>query len=1259
MATFAEFLSSLDPETKGKQFEHFVKWFLQNDPEWKTQVDQIWLFDEYPDRWIREKGVDLFFKHKNGQIWAVQAKCYAPDYYITKGDVDKFLSESSRPGIDKRLLIATTDLIGPNAKEVCDNQEKPVTHFLYSDFDQAEIEYPEDITKLHSAKRKPRPTPRLHQEEAIDAVENGFKGSDRGQLIMACGTGKTFTTLWIKERLSAETTLVLLPSLSLLSQTLREWTFAGNTSFDVLCVCSDQTVGRRSGADEIMTSIHDVSFPVTSEVEEINEFLKRDGEKVVFSTYQSSPIIAECQQNNDISSFDLVIADEAHRCTGEVGSAFTTVLDGSLIRAEKRLFTTATPRTYSAHITRRAEERGVDVTGMDDESVFGKEFYALTFSQAIERDLLTDYQVVIIGVDKPMIAEWIENRELVKTDSGDVIDAESLASQIGLIKAIKDYDLKRMISFHSRVNRAESFASEVHDAVDFIHPKHRPDGEIWADFVSGAMPTHQRRLKLDQLKELTKGDRGLLSNARCLSEGVDVPSLDGVAFIDPKGSQVDIVQAVGRAIRLSHKKSVGTIVLPVFIEEDDSPEESIENSNFKPVWSVLNALKSHDEVLLFELDQLRTEMGRRGGGSIGGGISKVVFDLPRTVDSSFADSLTTYLVEQTTASWSFMYGLLEAYVEEEGHALVPSKYMREGRHRLGQWVGVQRTKKDQLTPEKITILEALKGWVWNTREFQWEKGFSYLEAYVEQEGHARVLYHYKAKDGYRLGVWVVNQRSRKDILTPEKIIRLESLAGWVWNTQELQWEEGFLYLKKYVEQEGHGKVPQDFIAGDEYKLGGWVRRQRASKDKLTPEQIIRLESLEGWVWNILEFQWEQGFSYLEAYVEQKGRAIVPMDYTTEDGYKLGIWVMTRRENKEQLTPDRITRLEALKGWVWNILEFQWEQGFSYLEAYVEQEGHARVSKNYITEDGYKLGEWVINLRSRKDKSTLDRITRLEALEGWIWEVLDFKWEQGFSYLEAYVEQKGHALVPAVYKSEDGYSLGAWVNGKRTYKHKLTSKQIARLESIDCWVWDVLEFQWEQGFSYLEAYVEQKGHALVPVVYKSEDGYSLGGWVCRQRASKDKLTPEQIIRLESLEGWVWNTLEFHWEQGFSYLEAYVEQEGHARVSNSYITEDGYRLRSWVNNQRTKKDQLAPEQIIRLESLEGWVWDASEFKWEKGFSYLEAYVEQEGHAIVSKAYITEDKYKLGNWIANLRRNKYRLTPEQIIRLESLEGWAWSSK
>jgi len=216
LATFYEFLGSLDDEHKGIQFEHFVKWFLKNDPEWSTQVDQIWLWDEYPDRWGRDCGIDLVFTHKNGETWAVQAKCYSPDYSITKKDVDTFLSESNRQGIDKRLLIASTDRIGANAKKVCAAQDKAVTLFLYDDFDKAAIEYPSHISELSTAKRKTRPSPRPHQEEAIDAVEKGFEGAERGQLIMACGTGKTFTTLWIKERLEAESTLILLPSLSLL-----------------------------------------------------------------------------------------------------------------------------------------------------------------------------------------------------------------------------------------------------------------------------------------------------------------------------------------------------------------------------------------------------------------------------------------------------------------------------------------------------------------------------------------------------------------------------------------------------------------------------------------------------------------------------------------------------------------------------------------------------------------------------------------------------------------------------------------------------------------------------------------------------------------------------------------------------------------------------------------------------------------------------------------------------------------------------------
>ena len=788
MATFAEFLSSFDPDGKGKEFEHFVKWFLKNDPEWSTQVERVWLWDEYPDRWGRDCGVDLVFKHKNNDIWAVQAKCYSPEYSITKSDVDKFLSESNRKGIDRRLLIASTDQIAKNAKQVCDAQEKPVTNFLFSDFDKSAIEYPRHISELNTAKRKERPSPdsdHPHQLEAIDAIEKGFKESDRGQLIMACGTGKTFTTLWIKERLSARSTLVLVPSLNLLSQTLREWTFACNTPFDILCVCSDQSVGKRANEDEIIHSVKDLPFPVTSDVQEIDDFLKGNGRKVIFSTYQSSPLIAESQSNPDIPMFDLVVADEAHRCAGKVESEFATVLDDQKIKARKRLFATATPVTYSVSRKIKASERGIDITDMSDKAVFGERFYTLTFGEAIKDGLLTDYQVVIVGVNDPMISEWIEKRELVKTESGDITNAESLACQIGFLKAIKDYDLKRMISFHSKVKGAEVFSSEIIKSIEIIPEQHRPSGLVSSDYVSGKMSAHNRRIKISKLNNLEKDDRGLLSNSRCLSEGVDIPSLDGVAFIDPKRSVVDIVQAVGRAIRLSDDKKVGTIILPVFIKDGESAEASIQKSNFKPVWEVLNALKAHDNVLSFELDQLRTDLGKKKGlGKGSDGMPKIIFDLPSTVDQSFSNSLKTIVVEKTTAPWHFWFGLLEEYVEREGHARVSRDFETKDEYKLGFWVSTQRgnKKNNKLTPDQIKRLEALSGWSWNPIADAWEKGFSCLIKFVEQEGHARVPTEFKTEDGFNLGGWVREQRKNRNNnkLTQDRINKLEELKGWVW-----------------------------------------------------------------------------------------------------------------------------------------------------------------------------------------------------------------------------------------------------------------------------------------------------------------------------------------------------------------------------------------------------------------------------------------------------------------------------------------------
>ena len=858
MTAFSDLYNSLDadPGKRGKQFELFVRWFLKNEPEWSTQVDQVWLWDEWPKRWGADCGIDLVFRHKNGEIWAVQAKCYSPEHTITKHDVDKFISESSRPGIDKRLLIATTDKIGANAKQVCDAQDKAVVRYLLDNFEGAAVDYPAKIEDLHSGKRKDPPEPRPHQLIAIDAVTHNFKDSDRGQLIMACGTGKTYTTLWIKESLKSRHTLVLLPSLSLLSQTLKEWTFAAKDSFDVLCVCSDQTVGTsKRNEDEIMHSVSDLAFPVTSNTESIKEFLQGDGHKVIFSTYQSSPLIAEAQKDQATPAFDLVIADEAHRCTGKTSGDFATILDGKSIRAAKRLFATATPRTYTTIVKKAAEDRGIEVVGMDDEAVFGKVLYSLPFGEAIRQELLTDYRVVIVGVDDPMIASWIENREIVIA-GGIEKDAESLAAQIGLLKAIKDYDLRRVISFHSRVSRAEAFSQEIHEVAKWVTPEHRPSGDLWSDFVSGEMVTSKRRQKLDHLKELGDNERGLLTNARCLSEGVDVPSLDGVTFIDPKNSQIDIIQAVGRAIRLSGNKKYGTIVLPVFIAQGEDAISSIEASNFKPIWDVLNALKAHDEELAQQLDATRTELGRKPGSKVQAeSLTKIIMDLPATIDQSFSASLRTYLVERATDSWNYWYGLLETYIAEHGDARVAAAYKTQDGVALGQWVGDQRQvyKKSLLSQERITRLEALVGWVWDPFDQQWEEGFNALGGYIAEHGDARVLKSHKTQDGMALGRWINKQRQvyKKSLLSQERITRLEGLAGWVWYVLDQQWGKYFSALEAYIAEHGDAGVLKSHKTQDGVALGQWVVDQRKAykKGQLLQERVARLEALSGWVWS--------------------------------------------------------------------------------------------------------------------------------------------------------------------------------------------------------------------------------------------------------------------------------------------------------------------------------------------------------------------------------------------------------------------------
>ena len=382
MPTFDNFITSLRNEfgeqEAGKKFEVFCKWFLENDPEWTKTIDKVWLWDDYPNKWQRQDlGTDLIFRDKEGLIWAVQAKCYSEHRATTKGDMNSFLADTGRKEVDRRLWLQTTNKMEAKADKTLKGQDKPVTVFNLNDFHDAQIDYPATYAGLYQTKVKTKPIPDPHQNEAIEAVKSGLLTLDRGQMIMACGTGKTFTTLWIKEALKAHTALVLLPSLSLLSQTMREWAWASNTDFEILNVCSDKSVGKKTEDMEVS----DAPFPVTSEPAEIAKFLKRLEPKVIFCTYQSSPLIAEVQSDASIPTFDLTIADEAHRCAGKAEAGFATVLDDNKIRSSKRLFTTATPRYFGAAIKDAAKAKDLAVVGMDDVAVFGIQIHAVISNQ--------------------------------------------------------------------------------------------------------------------------------------------------------------------------------------------------------------------------------------------------------------------------------------------------------------------------------------------------------------------------------------------------------------------------------------------------------------------------------------------------------------------------------------------------------------------------------------------------------------------------------------------------------------------------------------------------------------------------------------------------------------------------------------------------------------------------------------------------------------------------------------------------------------
>ena len=623
----ADAVSAFD---SGRRFERLMKRYFRVDPVYADQFSDVWLWSEWvaeqPNFTSRDLGIDLVAAVRNGGYCAIQCKFHAPNTRITKTALDSFIAASDRDPFTRRMVVDTGAAWGPNAERTIEGLKPPCQVLRFNDLADRPIEWPDLVLDEPEALdwRADRFDLRPHQRTAFGEVLKGFADHDRGRLIMACGTGKTFTALRIAEAVAGVggRVLYLVPSIALFQQAMREWAEQRALPHRYIGICSDVRAGRQ---DED-ASFLELEIPVTTDPAAISEALERassDAMTVVFCTYQSVALVAQAQEAGALG-FDLVLCDEAHRTTGvdrpgDKTSPFVLVHDAQRIRAAKRLYMTATPRLYTQGAKSKAASHSIEVFSMDDEEVYGPELHRLPFSRAVEQHLLSDYKVVVFAISEAHVDKALQAH---LASSGGTINLTDAARIIGCWRALQNPEnrgqadgpvqpLRRAIAFTNTIRSSRSLAEHwsgiIEQAVALLPEAERPQAlRCETQHVDGQHHALERKARIEWLKgSSNEGACRILSNARCLSEGIDVPALDAVLFMSERKSIVDVVQAVGRAMRRAEGKTYGYIVLPVAVPAGEDPARVLDSGGaFDVVWSVLRALRSHDDRLDAEINQI-------------------------------------------------------------------------------------------------------------------------------------------------------------------------------------------------------------------------------------------------------------------------------------------------------------------------------------------------------------------------------------------------------------------------------------------------------------------------------------------------------------------------------------------------------------------------------------------------------------------------------------------------------------------------------
>jgi superfamily II DNA or RNA helicase len=681
-------------------------------------------------------------------------------------------------------------------------------------------------------------TLRAYQAEAVEALVAELAGGGRAQARMACGTGKTLVAASVAARLAAAgVTVVLVPSIALVAQMLREWR-AGCPVDRALAVCSDQTAGGGG------VSRGDLAAPVSTDPEFIAKWVSGTaGRALIAGTYDSAARVADGLRLAGQEA-ELAVCDEAHHLAGAAGKVTAAAVHHGF-PARRFLFVTATARI----VTGASTDGELAVASMDDEALFGRAAFAYPAGLAISEGWLKDYRLVVAAMSDAGAAALLEEGSELAGEGGAPL--RMAAAQAALGMAVAELGLRRCVAFLPTVAQSLLFARTLPGTLALLPESRRPAGPVSAGFVHGKMSTTQRDIALGRLRRPPEGGWSVVANARCLTEGVDIPDIDSVLFAAPKDSVTDIVQAAGRPLRLSAEAGTAAIIVPAVLPDDGAWDEEGSVGRWDNVVRVVRALAAHDDRLAVSLTAARAARPARPPGTGPQLPDPIEVQAPPGTSARILEALSVRIIDAATSPWWEWLALLGEFRREHGHADVPQRYQAQDGRQLGHWLARQRQALDggTLTSEQVAALEEL-GVTRSPYDAAWERGLAHAVAYHAAHGHLNVPFSWASEDGFPLGHWLGTNRKKisAGTLDPGRAAKLAALGFRTQARAQAAFQRGLDHLDAYIAEHGHARVPVAYTSPDGYRLGNWISDKRKLQHTLPAAGKAALDD-RGMIWD--------------------------------------------------------------------------------------------------------------------------------------------------------------------------------------------------------------------------------------------------------------------------------------------------------------------------------------------------------------------------------------------------------------------------